>query len=477
VTGRGWDLVVVGAGIVGLLSALRARESGRDVCVVDAGRIGEGTTAHATVKVTSGHGTVLAQVGARHGTGAALSYQRANDAAFHRLRTIAACLPEDVGWTTAPHIVHASAVGSLELLRTTEALALQAGSRLTRCEPPPWGAGGSAWAWADSALVQPLSLARALGRMLQAAGVPVVEHARVVQVRDGSTHPRVRIQGGAEIRAEDVLIASHVPVHDPDAHALRVEIVRHAAIAVSTEIDVPASYDVDGMSTRPLALPDGRPGAVVVGTGHHAGSMTQEAWSQIRGWAAVALEAGSVTHEWGAQDMRAFDRLPYVGRTRRSPHILVATGMNGWGFTNAAAVADLLPALLDSGAHSPTTATRALKWTGNRIYPSGGLHNAAASTWWVGRSLVGDHVASMMRVGGPLLPGQGRVVGGPVTPRAECLTRDGEQHCVSARCTHLGCLVRWNDAEQSWDCPCHGSRFGPDGTVLEGPAKRDLNPI
>lgn len=478
VTERAWDLVVVGGGIVGLLSALRARESGRDVCVVDAGRVGEGTTGHSTVKVTSGHGTLLAEIASRHGIPTALAYQRANDAAFERLTALVASLPEDVGWLRCPHIVHATTPDSVEMLRTTEVLALQAGSSLAESEPPQWAPSATAWSFANSALVQPISLARALGRMLQAAGVPIVEHARVVDVRDGNSHPRVRVYGGGEIRARDVLIASHVPVHDPDAHALRVETFRHAVIAAATDAEVPASYDVDGMSTRPVTLPDGRPGAVIVGTDQRTGTMTTNAWSEIRDWAARALGAHAVTHQWGAQDMRSFDRLPYVGRTRRSSHILVATGMNGWGFTNAEVVAEALPAVLSSGSYSHAKETGDPSWRADRVYPSGGLRDAASNTWWVGRSLVGDHITSALKkTEDALRPGEGRVVGGPLMPRAECMTTGGAKHSVSARCTHMGCLVRWNTGEQSWDCPCHGSRFAPDGSVLEGPAHADLDPM
>ena len=476
VANRAWDLVVVGGGIVGLLCALRAREAGHDVCVIEAERIGEGTSAHSTVKVTSGHGAVLAGIASRHGLATALAYQRANDAGFSRLAELVAALPEPVGWTLSPHIVYATKPESVEMLRTTEVLAQQAGSSLAPCEPPSW-TGAPSWSWADSALVQPLSLSRALGRLLQSQGVPIVENARVVEVKDGSTSPRVRIEGGGEIRSRDVLIASHVPIHDPDVHALRVEVFRHPAIVVVPGSEVPATYDVDGMSTRPVTLSDGRSGAVVVGPSHRAGAMTPDAWAEIRDWAASRLGTGDTTHQWAAQDLRSFDRLPYVGRTRRSPRILVATAMNGWGFTNAAAVADLLPEILDGGAHSGPPEPDRPDWTASRVYPSGGLRDAAHAMWWTGRNLVGDHISSATQPDDTLRPGEGRVVGGPLSPRAECMTAEGICYAVSARCTHMGCLVHWNEAEESWDCPCHGSRFRPNGDVIDGPAKAGLDPV
>jgi nitrite reductase/ring-hydroxylating ferredoxin subunit len=154
----------------------------------------------------------------------------------------------------------------------------------------------------------------------------------------------------------------------------------------------------------------------------------------------------------------------------------VVTGLNGWGFTNAAVIADRVPALLDGRpAHRPD-GHWAPRWQAERIVPRGGLGDAAATMGWVGRSLVGDHLAALVPAADGMRPGEGRIVGGPVSPRAMCVTPDGERHCVSARCTHLGCLVRWNAMELSWDCPCHGSRFAPDGRVLEGPACAPLEP-
>lgn len=474
VTDRLWDLVVVGGGIVGLLCALQARQRGRDVCLIDAGRVGEATTAHATVKVTSGHGALLADIAERHGRATAVAYQRVNDAGFAQLSALAGSLPEDVGWTTSPHIVYASTDASIQRLRKSALLAAQAGSAIAECAPPAWSS-GQAWSWASCALVQPVSLARALGRALQTAGVPVVEHARVVEVRDATTLPRVRLESGAEVRSRDVLVASHALVPDPDRHTLRLESYRHAVIATPVGVDeVPTSYDIDGMSTRP-AMIAGSPGAVVVGPAHRTGTITPADWTEVLVWATDALEAERATHRWAAQDLRSVDLLPYVGRTRRSHHLLVATGFNGWGFTNAAAVADQLTAILDDESPGVQEEPPSLPWQARRLYPTGGLGSAGGAAWWVARSLVSDHARSTVTARtGDLMPGQGRVVDGPVHPRAECMTAEGRTFCVSARCTHLGCLVRWNSVEESWDCPCHGSRFAPDGRILEGPARHPL---
>jgi glycine/D-amino acid oxidase-like deaminating enzyme/nitrite reductase/ring-hydroxylating ferredoxin subunit len=465
--GRTWDLAVVGGGIVGLLCALRARQHGLDVCLVDAGQVGEGTTAHSTIKVTSGHGGVVAQIAERHGPVAAIAYQRANDAGYASLAALVGALPEDVRWDPQPHLVYATDESGIAQLRNTAEVAMRAGSPISRSAAPAWTS-GEAWEWGNTALVQPLSLARAIGRLLQQAGVPIFQRTTVTKVHAKRSTPSISLEGGGELRARDVLIASHSPVHDPDLLTMREEFYRHAAIALPVPDQVvPTSYEVDGISTRPVTYADGRPGAVVVGQSRRVSQMQPRDWDYLQDWAIEALGAEPATHRWGAQDPRSLDYLPYVGRTRREQRVLVVTALNGWGFTNAAAIADRLPAmLLGEDSDQPP-------WEARRIKPSGGWSTAASNTAWVSRSLVGDYVRSTFPEE-ELRPGQGRVVGGPFHPRAECVTADGVRHEVSARCTHMGCLVRWNTQEESWDCPCHGSRFAPDGEVLEGPAHSPL---
>lgn len=473
--GRTWDLVVVGGGIVGLLSALRARERGLDVCLLDAGRIGEGTTAHSTVKVTSGHGAVLSAIASRQGDQAAVAYQRANDSGFASLSQLVSTLPDDVGWAPQEHVVYASKPSELKQLRTTVRLATRAGSTLSRVPSPQWAV-AEAWSWLDSALVQPLALARSLGRLLQSMGVPIIEGARVRHVKDGGAAPRTLIEGGGEIRSRDVLIATHSPVHDPDVVTMRTEYFRHACIAVRlASAEVPASYAVEGLSTRPVTHGDGTPGAVLVGQSKRVGSMAATDWTNLETWAYRNLGATGTTHRWGAQDPCGLDLLPYVGRTRRERHVLIVTGLNAWGFTNAAVIAQWLADVLAD--ESPEAQEEyAVPWDARRLDVTRLLKSGAPYLAWVAGSEVGDTVRAMTKRQ-PLAPGEGHVVGTVLHPVAECVTGEGARYRVSARCTHMGCLVRWNRDEVSWDCPCHGSRFAPDGSVLEGPADKPLDPL
>ena len=173
---------------------------------------------------------------------------------------------------------------------------------------------------------------------------------------------------------------------------------------------------------------------------------------------------------WSTQDNVSIDGLPYVGRlTPFSDRILTATGFRKWGFSNGAAAAQILTDLI---------ADRPQEWA--ETFDSTRLGNARSLVTFakenanVGVRFAGDR---LKRGGlGDLAPGEGRIVRDGLGQTAVSRDEHGELHTVSARCTHLGCIVEWNGAERSWDCPCHASRFAPDGSVLQGPAVSPLRP-
>ena len=176
-------------------------------------------------------------------------------------------------------------------------------------------------------------------------------------------------------------------------------------------------------------------------------------------------------HRWDAHDFMPDDGLPYVGRlTPLSDRVLTATGMRKWGLAMGTAAAR---ALADS------VAGRATRWGETfdqwRVPPPSSLKELAVHNADSGFHFFADR----LRRGslGHLGPGEGRVVGDGLAQKAVHRDDAGIVRAVSARCTHLGCIVRWNSAERTWDCPCHGSRFGADGEVLAGPATGPLEPV
>ena len=188
------------------------------------------------------------------------------------------------------------------------------------------------------------------------------------------------------------------------------------------------------------------------------------------------LSRNQIAHDWllpdSAEAAAAWpDGLPSVGRLWPfSDRLLTATGYRKWGLAQAAAAAEILRDAVQGREHPWAHA-----YDPHRVsLVTAGLSDLVKENADAGLHFVGDRLRRRSRASEPLGRGEGRIVS--VGGRQVAVSRDddGALHAVSARCTHIGCIVDWNPAERSWDCPCHGSRFAPDGKVLQGPAVKAL---
>ena len=227
-------------------------------------------------------------------------------------------------------------------------------------------------------------------------------------------------------------------------------------------------------SVRTATGPDGEPVVVVGGEGHPVGrrSDTATRYARLEAWARERLGPVEVTHRWSAQDLQTPDHVPYVGALRPGgDRLWTATGFGKWGLSAGTAAAHALAARI-CGDEDPY---RSL-WDPLRPRQLGPRPALRLGRWnaEVGMHLVGDR---LRRAGSAddLAPGEGAIVRDGGRRTAAYRDPEGRLHRYGPTCTHLGCEVRFNPAEASWDCPCHGSRFDArDGRVLEGPAVRGL---
>jgi Rieske Fe-S protein len=208
------------------------------------------------------------------------------------------------------------------------------------------------------------------------------------------------------------------------------------------------------------------------GEGHPTGARdaTPERYRQLERFARDHWEVVEVAHTWSAQDPVSWDLLPVIGRYHpSSSRLFVVSGFHKWGLSSATFAARIIRDLI-AGRDNP--------WAG-RFNPSRigvrGLPKLAQINAKVAVDFIGDRVIPARGANASDIPrGEARVVRDGIGKTGVFRAEDGTLHAVSLRCTHLGCLLRFNAAEHSWDCPCHGSRFDVDGTVLEGPATKPL---
>jgi nitrite reductase/ring-hydroxylating ferredoxin subunit len=208
---------------------------------------------------------------------------------------------------------------------------------------------------------------------------------------------------------------------------------------------------------------------VLIVTGEHfppGAAGVADRWERLEAWARDRFPSLDMTYRWAAQDPTASDRTPFVGPFHPGTrHVHVATGFGGWGMSTGVMAGRLIAA---------TIAGERLPWTGlydpRRFHPVREVGSLLGLQAYVARHFLGDRIRSSAGSPGGLAPGAGGVLRVGAQQRAVYRDPGGVLHGLSARCTHLGCIVHFNDAEQAWECPCHGSRFDVDGSVIQGPA-------
>lgn len=476
------DVCVIGAGIVGTTLAWLLRQDGCDVALIDADRVGAGVTGATTAKVTALHGVIYDQLTRTHGADAARRYARAQQDALRWMGDTVRDLGLDCDWRTATAATYTTQEEKVAEIEAELRAAAAAGLRVrgaTRLDVPFDVL--RAIVLEDQAEFHPRRYLLGLAEQFVRDGGRVYEGTRATTVREHGTAPVVDTPGG-EITARHVVVATHAPFLDRSLFFARLSAQRSYAIAVRLQdgADVPRtmSYGLGSSVTRSLrAHPDPAGSGellLVGGEGHKTGqdTDTEERYAALESWAREHFPVLEVAYRWSAQDLMPVDGMPYVGAYRpRSKSLWVATGMRKWGLTNGTAAAHVLA---DTLAGRPN-ATAALL-DANRFAPRAAAKSLVTENVNVARRLVGDPLKTA--VSAPdvdeLEPGTGAIARCDGTKVAAYRDPEGVLHMCSTRCTHLGCEVRFNGAETSWDCPCHGSRFGVDGTVLEGPA---VNPL
>ncbi|HMJ03575.1 MAG TPA: FAD-dependent oxidoreductase, partial [Conexibacter sp.] len=433
-------------------------------------------------------GLIYAKLRSKHGAEAARRYGEANEAA---LAWIAARVERDaIDCDFRRQASYAYVTSPTERARVEQEAhaAAEAGLPATLVEQTPLPYPVEAAVRFDhQAEFHPRKYLLALAERLTAAGVQVFERSHAVEVGELEGRQIVKAPG-CRLIAERVILATHYPFLDRSLAFARLHPERSYAITCRIAGDPPEGIHISGDSpTRSIrAVPVGGGGEqllLVGGEGHKTGTErdTELRYERLEAFAREHWDVASVEHRWSAQDPITVDLLPYVGAlTPRNDRVLMATGFAKWGMTGGTAAALLLADL---------ALGRAAQWADlfdpNRFTPLASARrlvteNAQVAVHFVGdrlaKGLVGDRLPGKgaTRSLDDLAPGEGEIVQHDGERVAAYRDEDGALVAVSARCTHLGCLVAWNAGERSWDCPCHGSRFAPDGTVLEGPAVHRL---
>lgn len=407
------DVLIIGGGLAGLLTAHFLKQEGVDCVLIEANSICGGITGNTTAKITAQHGLIYHKLLRRFGEEKTQLYLQANREAVEQYRVL--CGEMDCDFSEDESFVYS--VDSPEKLEQE----LTALSRLgfpagfSAHLPLPFPTVGAV-RFPGQARFHPLKFAAAIAK-----GLPIREHTRAL-----SWDGRSVVTNRGTITAEKIVAATHFPLlNKHGSYFMKLYQSRSYVLALEGTPLFPGMYvdeSGDGFSFR-------RQGELLlVGGGSHRTGKAGNGWEGLKHLAQTCYPTANIRYRWAAQDCMTLDDVPYIGSySAKTKNLFVATGFNKWGMTTSMAAALLLTDLVQ------------------------GRDNPYAPVFSPSRTML----------------------------RPQLLVNGGQSalHLLTPtlpRCPHMGCALKWNRHEESWDCPCHGSRFAADGTLLDNPANGGL---
>lgn len=407
------DVLIIGGGLAGILCADHLAQAGVSYALVEADRICRGITGYTTAKITSQHGLIYNSLNEKFGTEAAKAYWKANQGALEKYRELAKKIDCDFEIKNA----FLYATGPTKMLEA-ELAALEkigAGAEAVGDTSLPFSVNG-AIRFTGQAQFHPLKFVLGL-----VPGMNIYEDTRVLEFLPGG----VKTDRG-NIRAKKIIVATHFPMlNKHGGFFLKMYQSRSYVLAIKNAANVDGMYlGVDGgkLSFRNQGE------YLLLGGGSHRTGKKGAGWSDLERFARIYYPKSEIACRWAAQDCMTLDGMPYIGKySAQLPDILVATGFNKWGMTTSMVAAEILTDMI---LEKENPLAHLFRPDRSVLRPQL-LVNLAEST---------VHLLT------------------PTVPR----------------CPHLGCALKWNPQEHSWDCPCHGSRFSEDGKLMDNPATGDL---
>lgn len=481
---------VIGAGMAGLSTAYELARRGHGVLVLDDGDIGSGETGRTTAHLATAFDDGYQEIERLHGTEAMQQLGSAFRSGVDRIETIVkteaiacdftrldgwwwAAKPEDGAWLEAE--ADAARRAGFTDVSLVEASPVPLWPRTTVLHCP------------RQAQMHPARYLAGLAAAIRKYGGQIITGAHVHEVHDADQDGWCTVavdttHGTHPVRARDVVVATNVPINDrvvmhTKQYPYRTYVVAHRiapdAVPLGLFWDTAEPYHYIRRYAASGERDGGADDVLIVGgedhhTGHHEDELAR--FDRLEAWTRERFPVGDLVARWSGQVIEPMDHVAYIGRNPGDRHVWIATGDSGNGMTHGA-IAGLLIADGIEDIDNPWASLFDPSRKTLRALPTWVSENAQVA-WHYRDLLTPGEVAAVDDVP----HGHGRILRDGLRKLAVFRDTRGVVSVRSAVCPHLGCIVDWNSAEQTWDCPCHGSRFTPTGEVVNGPAVSPLPP-
>lgn len=471
------DVVIVGAGLTGITTAYLLAKEGKHVVLIEADDVLNGTTGHTTAKITAQHGVIYDELIKNAGKNTARLYYEANKEALEFMTNTISTLEIDCDYQKQDAYVYATtALAEDKILKEAHAYQKLGIPGTTVDELPIPVTIKKGLMIPEQAQFHPLKYAKALIKEMKRLGVQIYEHTAAVNIEKGD-QPSVLTRNNCQIEADYVLQCTHFPFYEGfGLYSTRIYAERSYVVAAKTKQPFPGgmylSADNDTRSLRPVQI-NGEDMVLIVGAGHKTGQgkkNTMAYYETLEAFGEQTFGIESIPYRWSAQDLTSLDKIPYVGPlTDENPNILIATGYRKWGMTNSTAAALLMCDIVFKRKNNYKQV-----YTPSRFHANPSIKTFLKENTNVAAQLIKGKLETGYVDADDLKPNEGAIT--IIKGQRKGLYKDahGEVFMVDTTCTHVGCEVNWNQAEKTWDCPCHGSRFSYTGEVIEGPAEKPL---
>lgn len=453
------DVLVIGAGIAGILTAYMLKQKGREVVVIDAAEIASGNTKNTTAKITSQHDLIYSKLITEFGEEKARQYAKANELAIKKYKEIIEDRRIECDFEEKPAYVYS--LNEVEVLKEEAEAAKKLGidAEFVQQANLPFKING-ALKFNNQAQFNPLKFLKDISNELV-----IYENTRALEIKEN-----LIVTSGGNITAKNIVVATHYPIMNaPGYYFMKMHQERSYVLALENKSEIDGMYidlNKEGYSFRTynnLLL--------LGGISHRTGENEEGgSYDELRKVVKRLYPKAKEKYHWSAQDCMTIDGIPYIGRySSETPNIYVATGFNKWGMTSSMVSAMIISDMILEKENDFSEI-----FSPRRFDLSLSINNIANDLIETAKNFIAQKVYIPSSEIEHIKNGHGGIIEYNGEKVGVYKNKEGKEFFVSTKCTHLGCQLSWNADELTWDCPCHGSRFDYKGRLIGSPATKDL---